>query len=102
MRNGSFAGWTPAWYVGEYRPHCLSRGFLDVATAEKVSERTVKPEILEAVVVDETNFFNFTVHVEDVSHLTVPFLVHGDFRRITAPNGELLCFFSLQFRGSNY
>ncbi|KAJ6109988.1 hypothetical protein N7486_002223 [Penicillium sp. IBT 16267x] len=58
----------------------------DVATAEKVSARTVKPEILEAVVVSETNFFNFTVHVEDVSHLTVPFLVHGDFRRITAPN----------------
>lgn len=95
MRNGSFAGWTPAWYQGEYRPHCLSRGFLDVATAEKVSGRTVKPEILEAVVVDETNFFNFTVHVEDVSHLTVPLLVHGDFRRITAPNGELLCFFFL-------
>lgn len=86
VRNGSFAGWTPAWYQGEYRPHCLSRGFLDVATAEKVSARTVKPEILEAVVVDETDFFNFTLHVEDVSHLTVPFLVHGDFRRITAPN----------------
>ncbi|KAJ5552664.1 Di-copper centre-containing protein [Penicillium frequentans] len=77
VRNGSFAGWTPAWYQGEYRPHCLSRGFLDVATAEKVSGRTVRPEILEAVVADETNFFNFTVHVEDVSHLTVPFLYNG-------------------------
>ena len=88
VRNGSFSEWNPAYYQGDYQPHCLSRGFLDTATAEERSMTTVKPNILEAVITRETDFFNFTMEIEDVSHITVPYLVHGDFRRITAPNGE--------------
>ncbi|KAJ5257199.1 hypothetical protein N7478_013303 [Penicillium angulare] len=89
VRNGSFAKWTPAYYQGDYRPHCLSRGFFEKAEAEERSRTTVKPEILEAVIAKETDFFRFTMNIEDVSHITVPYLVHGDFRRITASNDRL-------------
>lgn len=48
---------------------------------------TMKPQVLESAILEMSNYYDFLLHIEDMSHLTVPYLVQGDFRVPTAPNG---------------
>lgn len=86
--DGPFAGLTPVYYDGEYQPHCLSRGFLDEETVKKVGNLTMRPSVLQELVRNESSYFDFLLRVETMSHLTIPYVVQGDFRTVTAPNGE--------------
>lgn len=86
VSEGPFANWTPAYYEGNYHPHCLSRGFLDEATVSRVGNITVRPDILQDVIRKESRYFDFLLAVETMSHLTIPYVVQGDFSKVTAPN----------------
>lgn len=95
--DGPFAGFTPVYYEGTYQPHCLSRGFLDEGTVKRVGNLTMRPSVLQELVRNESSYFDFLLRVETMSHLTVPYVVQGDFRTVTAPNGESF-FLHVSFR----
>ncbi|GAB1200379.1 hypothetical protein APSETT444_009750 [Aspergillus pseudonomiae] len=76
----------PTYYEGNYHPHCLSRGFQDETTVTRVGNLTVRPDILQGVIRDKSEYFDFLLAVETMSHLTIPYIVQGDFSKVTAPN----------------
>ncbi|KAL1962367.1 hypothetical protein VTN77DRAFT_9780 [Rasamsonia byssochlamydoides] len=84
--EGPFSDLDSAYYEGNYHPHCLSRGFQDEETVQRVGKITVLPAVLEQVF-HELDYSDFLLKVEQVSHLTIPYVVRGDFAKITAPNG---------------
>ncbi|GAB1210724.1 hypothetical protein APSETT445_009521 [Aspergillus pseudonomiae] len=84
--HGPFANWMPTYYEGNYHPHCLSRGFQDETTVTRVGNLTVRPDILQGVIRDKSEYFDFLLAVETMSHLTIPYIVQGDFSKVTAPN----------------
>lgn len=86
--DGPFAGFAPVYYEGMYKPHCLSRGFLDEQTVRRVGNLTMRPSVLQELVQSESSYFDFLLRMETMSHLTIPYVVQGDFRTVTAPNGE--------------
>ncbi|PLB44172.1 Di-copper centre-containing protein, partial [Aspergillus steynii IBT 23096] len=88
--QGPFANWAPAYYDGVYHPHCLSRGFLDAATVARVGNLTVRPDALKRVIRKKQEYFDFLMAVETMSHLTIPYVVQGDFVKVTAPNDPRL------------
>ncbi|KAE8406589.1 hypothetical protein BDV37DRAFT_242850 [Aspergillus pseudonomiae] len=84
--QGPFANWMPTYYEGNYHPHCLSRGFQDETIVTRVGNLTVRPDILQGVIRDKSEYFDFLLAVETMSHLTIPYIVQGDFSKVTAPN----------------
>lgn len=86
--DGPFAGAQAAYYEGNYHPHCLSRGFLADEVIRRVGRLTVQPAILNRVF-EEQDYYDFLLKVEQASHLTIPYIVQGDFSKVTAPNGML-------------
>ncbi|KAJ9223621.1 hypothetical protein DTO169C6_3973 [Paecilomyces variotii] len=83
--DGPFAGAQAAYYEGNYHPHCLSRGFLADEVIRRVGRLTVQPAILNRVF-EERDYYDFLLKVEQASHLTIPYIVQGDFSKVTAPN----------------
>lgn len=61
---------------------------MDETTARKVGNVTMRPSVVKSIIADESNYYDFLLHIEDVSHATIPYLVEGDFRVFTAPNGR--------------
>ncbi|KAL4936144.1 hypothetical protein BDV06DRAFT_233681 [Aspergillus oleicola] len=97
VTDGPFAHFTPLYYEGELNLHCLSRGFRDEATVQRVGNLTMRPDILQRLVLGSeadldrdsgsmVSYFDFLLRVETASHLTIPYVVQGDFARVTAPN----------------
>ncbi|PWY87089.1 Di-copper centre-containing protein, partial [Aspergillus sclerotioniger CBS 115572] len=89
VQDGPFAGFTAAYFEGTYHPHCLSRGFLNEETIKRVGNLTVKPSILQEIITQNSTYFDFLLSVEQMSHLTIPYIVQGDFSKVTAPNDRL-------------
>lgn len=96
--DGPFAGFAPVYYEGVYKPHCLSRGFLDEKTVKRVGNLTIRPSVLQELVQSESSYFDFLLRMETMSHLTIPYVVQGDFRTVTAPNGEFPSFSYILFK----
>ncbi|OOF98341.1 hypothetical protein ASPCADRAFT_205583 [Aspergillus carbonarius ITEM 5010] len=86
VQDGPFANLTTTYFEGKYHPHCLSRGFLDEETIKRVGNLTVQPVVLREIITQTANYFDFLLAVEQMSHLTIPYIVQGDFSKVTAPN----------------
>ena len=89
VQDGPFANLTTTYFEGKYHPHCLSRGFLDEETIKRVGNLTVQPVVLREIITQTANYFDFLLAVEQMSHLTIPYIVQGDFSKVTAPNGMI-------------
>ncbi|GAD93058.1 conserved hypothetical protein [Paecilomyces variotii No. 5] len=83
--DGPFAGAQAAYYEGNYHPHCLSRGFLPEEVIQRAGKIAVRPARLNRVFAEQ-DYYKFLLKVEQVSHLTIPYIVQGDFAKVTAPN----------------
>ncbi|KAL5343831.1 hypothetical protein BJX70DRAFT_393253 [Aspergillus crustosus] len=86
VTSGPFANYTPIYYEGVYHPHCLSRGFLAEETVKRVGDKTLRPDIIADIIRRERNYFDFLLGLERVSHSSIPYVVQGDFKVLTAPN----------------
>ncbi|KAL4860738.1 hypothetical protein BDV12DRAFT_90422 [Aspergillus spectabilis] len=86
VTSGPFANFTPVYYEGLYHPHCLSRGFLDEETVKRVGNLTMRPDKIAEIIKGEARYFDFLIGVERLSHSSIPYMVQGDFRVLTAPN----------------
>ena len=84
--DGLFTGLEVMYYMGQYQPHCLSRGFLNGTLVRRVGELAIHPMVLEEML-QEDIYLTFLLRLEKVAHLSIPFFVKGDFIKNTAPNG---------------
>ncbi|KAI0521558.1 putative tyrosinase [Xylaria bambusicola] len=85
VEDGPFAGLQVQYYNLDWYPHCLSRGFLagdflDEFGAQRLNRTAI------AAVLDEPDYYQFVLKLEDGPHASVPIIVRGDFYRFTAPN----------------
>ncbi|PYI04309.1 Di-copper centre-containing protein [Aspergillus sclerotiicarbonarius CBS 121057] len=87
IQDGPFSGLTVSYFEGNYHPHCLSRGFLNEETIQRVGNLTVRPAVHKDIIIQSSKYFDFLLAVEQMSHLTIPYIVQGDFSKVTAPNG---------------
>ncbi|EED21564.1 conserved hypothetical protein [Talaromyces stipitatus ATCC 10500] len=84
--SGPFAGLMPTFFEGVRDPHCLSRGILDKETVRRVGNLTVRPTVLARLANTNGSYFDFLIELEHTSHLVIPYILQGDFSKITAPN----------------
>jgi tyrosinase len=86
ITDGPFANQTVLFFGVENRSHCLSRGFIHGKHLQTIFGSKVKPEALEAVLLEE-DYESFNLQLEEGPHNAIPRAIRGDFLRVTAPNG---------------
>jgi tyrosinase len=73
-------------YLDEiYRPHCLSRGFLEGDELKAQAEQ-LHPDKIESLL-DVEDYESFNLGLENGPHLAIPRSIRGDFSLLTAPSG---------------
>jgi len=85
VTDGPFANLTVQYFGTEYGAHCLSRGFIHGDRLDRVFGSKVRPEALEAVLL-EPDYESFNLKLEEGPHNAIPRAIRGDFFRVTAPN----------------
>jgi len=88
VTDGAFANLQVQYYNESYRPHCLSRDFVQGDRLTQLGAH-IKPEALEKVL-DRREYETFLLEFEDGPHSVIPVFVRGDFFKLTAPNGRRL------------
>ncbi|KAI0436029.1 putative tyrosinase [Xylaria telfairii] len=88
VEDGLFAGLQVQYYDMDWYPHCLSRGFLtgdflDVFGAHRLNSSAITS------ILEETDYYQFVLKLEDGPHASIPIIVRGDFYRFTAPNDPI-------------
>ncbi|KAI0197510.1 putative tyrosinase [Astrocystis sublimbata] len=89
VQDGPFAGLQVQYYNEDWRPHCLSRGFLAAESyLEHFGAHRLNSSAI-ASVLDIPDYFRFLLMLEDGPHSAIPIIVRGDFSRFTAPNDPI-------------
>ena len=85
VTSGPFSNLSIPYLDAEFRPHCLSRGF--VQGLELAEQGTCfNPDALEGLLaLDDYEAFN--IGLEDGPHIAIPRSIRGDFSLFTAPSG---------------
>lgn len=87
VEDGPFANLRPIRYNNTYVAHCLSRGFADKPTLDRLLGKRFNPRSIGHIMrVDDYKDFNWEVefHLHNAMHPAIG----GDFRAMTAANGE--------------
>lgn len=85
--DGPFADLRPIIYNHTFTEHCLSRGFSDGTTAGRLSGDKFSPENMGDIL-RQSNYSSFLRRVERDLHNTLHNSINGDFKAMTAANGE--------------
>jgi hypothetical protein len=86
VSDGPFSHLEVQYYSNNLRPHCLSRGFLTGKLQDRFGAQRLNDTAIAAVL-NESDYFDFLIKLEEGPHLAIPINVRGDFSRSTAPNG---------------
>jgi tyrosinase len=89
VTTGPFADLRPIIYNHTLVRHCLSRGFRDGEALGLLPGHTYSPEKIGNIVRRE-NYTEFIKGVEGSLHNTLHSSINGDFKAMTAANGELI------------
>jgi hypothetical protein len=92
--NGPFVDLRPVIYNHTRIEHCLSRGFRDGNTTGRLSGEKFSPENIGQIL-RQGNYTDFLRRVERDLHNTLHTSINGDFKAMTAANGEyfaVICF----------
>jgi tyrosinase len=92
VQDGPFAHLQLQYYNNDWRPHCLSRGFIPAELQEHFGAQRLNSSAMAAVM-DEPDYYKFLMKLEEGPHSAIPITVRGDFSRFTAPNGKCLTHF---------
>lgn len=87
VTDGPFA-MLPVRYVGlEVKPHCFSRNFRNDSATGHFSGDLVRPDVMDQIMQEE-DFREFNLKLEDAPHNAIPFGIRGDFLSFNAPAGR--------------
>lgn len=87
VTDGPFSGLRPVRYNHTHVVHCLSRGFRDGNIKGRLSGKKFSPENIGEILRQE-NYADFLLRVERDLHNTLHTSINGDFKAMTAANGE--------------
>lgn len=82
--DGPFAGLQASFFGNEFRPHCLSRGFLKGDQLQGFCGSRIRPEVIEETL-RKPDYESFISSLEDRAHNAIPTGIKGDFGTFTAP-----------------
>ncbi|OAA72577.1 putative domain, di-copper centre [Cordyceps fumosorosea ARSEF 2679] len=85
--DGPFAHLLPILYNHTFARHCLSRGFHDGATMGRLSGEAYRPEKMGEILREPT-YHGFRRQLEIYLHGALHQGVNGDFKAMTAANGQ--------------
>jgi tyrosinase len=85
--DGPFSDLRPVVYNHTNVVHCLSRGFRDGNMTGRLSGEKFSPENVGKILRQE-NYTDFLLGVERDLHNTLHTSINGDFKAMTAANGE--------------
>jgi tyrosinase len=89
VQDGPFSDLQVQYYNKDWKPHCLSRGFLTGDLLNYFGTQRLQGGTIAAVL-EEPDYYRFLLKLEDGPHSAIPITVRGDFSRFTAPNGMFL------------
>lgn len=96
--DGPFADLRPIIYNHTFTEHCLSRGFSDGKVMGRLSGDKFSPENMGEIL-RQDNYSSFLRRVERDLHNTLHNSINGDFKAMTAANGEYSILQKSEYRG---
>lgn len=90
LQDGPFKNFTPAYFTGLVRPHCLNRGFNNNGPGPLANMGGDKysPEVVANITNVSTTFETFATALENGPHGVVHTSIGGDMQPSTSPNGK--------------
>ncbi|KAH9830382.1 tyrosinase, partial [Teratosphaeria destructans] len=88
VEDGPFTGLRPIKYNHTYQTHCLSRGFADKATLDRLLGENFSPESIGRIMRAE-EYTKFKWAIEFRLHNNIHTAIRGDFWAMTAANDPL-------------
>jgi tyrosinase len=87
VTDGPFAGLRPILYNHTYIKHCISRGFRDGETPGRLPGESYSPESIGAIL-RKPAYKELVKDVEFYLHNSLHQSINGDFKALTAANGN--------------
>jgi tyrosinase len=87
VTDGPFADLELQYYDRRHQVHCLSRGFLTEDLVSRYTSNAINASVMSGLL-GETDYYSFTLNLEEGPHAAIPSTILGDFSTFTAPNGK--------------